>query len=128
MRYCKVCGVEGRRVAPTSHQKNGYQISYCSEHWAAMCRGKYKHPLGTRVEDSKGYMSVSTETGMKAEHRMVMVEKLGRELREAESVHHINGIRNDNRPENLELWVGPIRYGQRASDIVCGHCGKPYLV
>ncbi len=45
-----------------------------------------------------------------------MEDKLGRHLVADESVHHLNGVDDDNRVENLELWVRPQPSGIRASD------------
>lgn len=52
------------------------------------------------------------------EHRVVMEEILGRPLTRRESVHHMNGVKHDNRRANLELWVKPQPAGQRVQDLV----------
>ena len=60
----------------------------------------------------------ATSNGSILEHRLVMSEMIGRALQPSENVHHKNGDRMDNRPENLELWNTSQPAGQRPSDKV----------
>lgn len=92
----------------------------------------YGDPLGLSVNaqkrgkgylDSKGYIRVAVKRDGRwqcayMQHRLVMEQKIGRKLRTNESVHHINGVKSDNRPENLELWVKTQPSGQRPQDLV----------
>lgn len=47
-----------------------------------------------------------------------MSEALGRPIVMGETVHHRNGVKNDNNLENLELWTSNHPSGQRVEDIV----------
>ena len=73
---------------------------------------------GQGTRNSQGYITIGKGPSRILEHRAVMEKVLGRKLLPNENVHHINGVRDDNRPENLELWVKSQPPGQRASDLV----------
>ncbi|QGH79043.1 HNH endonuclease [Streptomyces phage TomSawyer] len=77
-----------------------------------------------RYITSNGYVKIRRDDviGPKKwvlEHRYVMEQKLGRELVKGENVHHKDGNRQNNHPDNLELWVTVKQpSGQRPEDLV----------
>lgn len=131
----------GLQLAPIGHYQRRKKCQHCDAISIArsMCKDhyylwhKYGSPFATphskRAKspyvDSDGYVRVHVpdhprayKSGWYLEHRVVMESKLGRLLVDGENVHHINGNRQDNRPENLELWVSSQPAGQRVDDLL----------
>ena len=74
------------------------------------------HENGYKLITKKGHPNAKGKNGAILEHQFVMSEHLGRPLKKGETIHHINGIRHDNRIENLEIWIKSHPPGQRLED------------
>jgi hypothetical protein len=72
---------------------------------------------GYRIVSAPGHPNaIGREKRIISEHVLVMSRVIERPLRKGETVHHKNGIRDDNRPKNLELWNTAQPAGQRVID------------
>ena len=98
IRKCEHCSKEFEIAASNKTRTCSWRCSY-------EIRKKY----GTAYVTTQGYVAIKThsresdENGYELAHRMIMAKKIGRQLTFNEHVHHINGNKQDNTPENLML-------------------------
>lgn len=130
--YCRACcsAIYKSRVKDTSNRCSDCDKPITPDY--TLCRSCSKRGersvnyKGGRSYNGYGYVILSGHQGNPNagkggglyEHVKVMAESLGRPLLKHENVHHKNGVRDDNRIENLELWSTSQPQGQRIEDKV----------
>lgn len=137
-RPCDLCG-EIFKVKPGDVRKalkRGHNLPrFCSRKCQTSTYKGAGNPKwrGGRVAQTNGYICIyapdhpyATQDGYVREHRLVMEQVIGRHLHPSEHVHHRNHVRDDNRPENLELMNNASEHRARHAyyeDEECGSCG-----
>jgi len=107
--YCEDC------KTPLARSPKGRKQPHCQK-----CRfGENSWNWRGGHLNAQGYVMARREDRSPTfKHRIVMEGHLGRRLHKDETVHHKNGVRDDNRIENLELWVGAHPRGLKIPDAV----------
>lgn len=124
--YCKIYGIDTRNKKETFNFKGHTQSERVKEIISKAHKGKIlseetktkiskahiKGGIMSKKKRCDGYIAIyfpdhpkSTKDGYIMEHILVMECLLGRHLNEDEVVHHQNGIKDDNRKENLQLMT-----------------------
>lgn len=110
---CPVC-TEGRWVRTDSLKRKEFtgMCNLCHNKFTSLSgkdhgrwKGGYKRHgyFEVKVQPDSPFYPMSKKSGYLVEHRLVMAKSLGRCLESCETVHHLNGIKDDNRIENLQL-------------------------
>jgi HNH endonuclease len=119
---CPACRSKGICACGRPKQAKSHSCRACRKVMAQAANGNWK---GGRTRHKAGYVMVRAPDHPRAgrspyvfEHVLVAEQLLGRYLPPGESIHHRNGVRDDNRPENLELRTKPQPSGIWVSDAI----------
>ena len=133
IKICKTCQKRFERYVSPSRGK--HTVSFCSH----KCKGISYHGREVSQEQKlkiskaliqkgfsiniDGYKDIR-KFGVKRyyEHRKVMSDFIGRELKSSEIIHHINGNKLDNRPENLTVMTRSEHINHHRKELTAGRC------
>jgi flagellar basal body rod protein FlgC len=88
---------KGKHLSPKTEFKKGQNVGEKHPNW----RGGIMHMTQGYICQYFPDHPNANKAGYVYQHRLIMEKKLGRYLAKQEIVHHLNGVKNDNRPENL---------------------------
>ncbi len=144
IKQCEYCSSDFLTTKQDTVQRKGKYLNvgrYCSLTCARKARPGYswrgirgeKHSAwnGGKCKLKRGYIEIYSPNHPYArgkkyvkEHRLVMENYLGRYLEPWEQVHHRNGIKDDNRIENLQLIQNKVHLGE----VECPYCRKTFKI
>lgn len=131
---CEVC----EKPVYVQPNQEGREGRFCSVACKAISQ-QGARIIGSKYTDLSGYVMV--KVGLReyrSEHRLVVEDALGRRLTTEEQVHHINGVKDDNRIENLQVLTNAehqrlhdhlgVQHAPSVVTLACRRCGTQYTV
>lgn len=147
LRYMRIYGVDRRpqhqwrgkkhskeTIDKITKASTGRSPSSETREKLSIARKGKKNPWFSGKINVNGYIMLykpdhpmSNSGGYLYEHRKVMSEKLGRALNSKEIVHHKNGIKDDNRVENLEIVTRLSHSQAHSGEVECPNCKEVFI-